>query len=248
MTRAQEAVFWFITVRRPDGCAPWGLEKNLDAVVNNLQDAFDRRYQFAFNPNDRTKAFLNVDHAYKIKFLKEFFTYMLEGVQEGPQCTEFKNFWDKINHASTFENWENSPKNYFYRALGAREGITRAATMFRILPSAFPNFSEFIGVDAEVNTWKGNLLFKGLPDIRQSLVPGEPPSHWIDVLTYMAVAIDFIHHPDVIKAFRTTNSRIQRTSEKISLSQCHPPEDYGVKYQQWMVDRLNDQARQINDL
>jgi hypothetical protein len=117
LMRAEEPVFWFITTRNIDDCAPWGLDKDPKAVVNNVKDAFNKPYQYAAGLGGGAKAFLNVDHAYEIKFLKEFFTSMLEEVQGGPQCTEFQNFWDKINHASTFSNWEDRPNNYFFKYL-----------------------------------------------------------------------------------------------------------------------------------
>ena len=126
--------------------------------------------------NTKEFAFLNVDHAYEVKFLKEFFLYIMnEMPKDDPMCPFFQNFWDAINPASVKDAWPKNEMN-LYRFIG-KDGITRANTMFQLLPSTFPQFSDFVGTDMMLNEWKGLLFEKGLAHLRQRLVPGKEASY-----------------------------------------------------------------------
>jgi hypothetical protein len=258
LSEYKKAKAWFVTRRRDNDCGPWELALVADPVGLTAgtvvtKDAFGKPYKFPDAPVNRLNtnefAFLNADHAYEVKFLKEFFLNIMNEMPKGhPKYPRFQEFWNGINAASVKEAWpRNRQEPNLYRFIG-KDGITRANTMFQFLPSTFPQFADFMGTDMELNEWKGALFEQGLTNIRQRLVPGKEASHWIEFLNYIAVAIDLIHHDDVVERFKRTNSRITLGFLTLSLPVCSPPANYTLTYQEWMVERFKSQAIEIEEL
>lgn len=208
---------------------------------------------YAWTPaNDEDhKAYVNVDHGFELKFLKEFIVYMMNELERGsPECQKFQAFWLKDNPASKRENWGDNTETDLYRKLG-RGPYTRLDTMVKLLASDFPPFADFVGCDLIVNAWKGRLFDKGLGNIQTHYMNGhetDGQSFWIDWLNHMAVAMELANHEDTIERFRRTYTRLRLAFRKLSSATCSPPENYERKFEVWLTDRLESQRQEIEGL
>jgi hypothetical protein len=113
------------------------------------------------------------------------------------------------------KGWEGGP---FYLAIRQQQGFSRFNTIFKFLAgTTFKTFADFVGIDENINTWKGDLLRLdyGIDQIKDKHIQGSNiPSKWLEVLNHMAAAIEVIHHPDVVQDIpehtHALNSRLQK--------------------------------------
>lgn len=121
--------------------------------------------------------------------------------------------------------------------------------MFKLLPSDYKYFADFVGSDMVMNAWKGNMLQKGMTHIRErEMKPGMSTSEWLNLLNYMDSAIDLIHKPEVVDRFQTANARLYLAFKNPSAAACGLPEDYGENYTNWIKNGLNSQSDEIKEL
>jgi hypothetical protein len=69
------AVRWFITELSPKGCSVWRPVLKDSPQETGMKDASGKVYSYAVQRNQKKQdvAYLNVDHTFEIKFLKECF-------------------------------------------------------------------------------------------------------------------------------------------------------------------------------
>jgi hypothetical protein len=197
--------------------------------------------------NDQT-AYLNVDHVFETKFLKEFFLEILRQELSPQTCADLQTFWDGINLASWEPEWKG--KGSFYQQIGARDGISRFTTIFKLLAGhTVAGYADFAGTDEVLNSWKSDMfqLDFSIDRIDKNHIRGtNTPSRWMDVLNHMAAALEMMGNPDVLQAFQKTHRRLTLAFRQLNGPQCPAPEDYAARWSEWMNRRLRRSAEIIS--
>ncbi|ERF71486.1 hypothetical protein EPUS_00475 [Endocarpon pusillum Z07020] len=214
-------------------CGPWRMNKAPSAVNENMKDAFGKMYVDANRKKQtpeflRTHSFVNVDHAFEIK-----------------------SFWNQHNDGSKGVAKGKGERGSFYYVLGGRDGWTRLQTITALLPGTWAPFADFIGTDDTLNTWKGEI-FQTAEQLTvekmkvKHLQDSDLPSDWIDLLTYVAGALQLVHHPDVVEAFQNTKNRLYLAFKEIDkINDACRVETYADKFKRYMDGRLEQQKPRI---
>lgn len=151
-----------------DSCdgIPWDYTTVSDAALKNTKNAAGVTYQY--NAKGATSAALvNADHVYEIKILKNFIAEIApDSSSDAAGCQDFLKFW--IAEANgEYPSYANG--NPF---AGPETPMNRMQTLFKLLPgTSNPAWSDFVGMDKDVNGMKGMSLMVPLAHIYKTLTP-----------------------------------------------------------------------------
>lgn len=244
------AYMWVVT--KPgagaDTCdgIPWDVTTVGNDKVLSSQDAQGYTYQWDAGQEDG-KAYVNADHVFELKILKDFFTDDAPDYStDKAGCDNWRKFWVYETNAETSEYTDQFGKNFF----NGGDVWTRMQTLFKLLPgSANPTWADFVGMDKNVNKVKGNLLQRGLGDVKND-ADKPHPEDWIQTLNLIGVAQKVLHMDEVASRFKTTNARLYGAMQQIQgiSGGCGPPTpNYASKYSAWMENHLKTQGQQVTD-
>jgi hypothetical protein len=246
------AQYWYVTQPSSAASGPWRVVRVSDPVGSGISDAKGRPYNFLSNePQTTAKAYVNVDHAFEIKFLRQFFINLMNNT---PDCSNFKTFWHGLNPASKKPPpGKLEPGKGIYRWLSKDEGFSRLDTIFKLLAGTYTPFADFLGTDMELNKMKGDLFLEDwltVPHIKDNWTPdSDAPSDWIVVLNRVGNALEVVHLPEVKATFQSTLIRLYiafKTIDKIT-DPCRT-ELYAQRFKDYMETRFAAQSRRIEAL
>ncbi|MCJ1332272.1 hypothetical protein MMC10_008964 [Thelotrema lepadinum] len=226
------AVFWFVptTTAAVGACPTLTITQypNIGALTAAPVLAGQPVYQFGRKPPA-----VNVDHVWELKFMKNFFTRLLQTGEIS--CADLNSFFMAANPL-------------------AGSNVPRLQTLWNQVPQN--DFPDFAGMDLTINAVKGQLFNPNL----QGLANAKTDDAKLQQIWQIAVAVDTTNHPNIAPVFKRTNVRIYEAFRGIdalvaSSSACGQPAPTPSKstgkgwadvYSDYMVNLLSTQNTAIS--